>query len=115
MKSIARLCAAWGLHYGRLLRPPHATTEKRILARDVFVCQLSRALKAGHTVIAADESYCNERENREFSFHPAGSPFASFARPKGAGLGGRVCFVQAIGVNGFAGVPPDLVSGGGRR
>ena len=78
--------------------------------RDVFVCQLSRALKAGHTVIAADESYCNERENRGFSFHPAGSPFASFARPKGAGLGGRVCFVQAIGVNGFAGVPPDLVS-----
>jgi len=76
----------------------------------VFVCQLSRALKAGHTVIAADETYCNERENREFSFHLAGSPFASFARLKGTGLGGRVCFVQAIGVDGSAGVPPGLVS-----
>jgi hypothetical protein len=76
----------------------------------VFVRQLSRALKAGHTVISADESYCNERKNREFSFHPAGSPFASFARPKGAGLGGRVCFVQAIGVDSLSGVPPDLVS-----
>ena len=38
MKSIARLCAAWGLHYGRLLRPPHATTEKRILACATCSC-----------------------------------------------------------------------------
>ena len=43
IKSIARLCAAWGLNYGRLVRPPHATREKRILARATCSCASSAA------------------------------------------------------------------------
>ena len=107
-KTVARLCAAWGLEYGRLSRPPHAVAQKRILARDVAVRQLRRALLAGHAIFCADESYCNVRESREFSFYAAGAPFATFARATGTGLGNRVCFTHALGEAGLAGAPADL-------
>ena len=110
MKSLARLCAVWGLEYGRLLRPRQAMTPKRILARDVAVCQVRRALIEGHTIVCADESYCNVRENREYSIYVSGSPFATFARAQGAGLGNRVCFIHALGEAGLAGKPADTVA-----
>lgn len=108
LPAISRLCKAWGLAYGRLRRPPAAATPKRLLQRDVAVCQLRRALAEGHTVLSADESFCNERESREFSLHPVGAPFAAFARASGSGLGRRLCFIQALGLRGLAGVPADL-------
>lgn len=108
-RAISRLCAAWGLEYGRLRRPVAATTPKRILQRDVAICQVQRAIEAGHILLAADESYCNASKSHEDSFHIAGSPFATFARAGGAGLGERLCFIQAVGVLGLCGVPEDLV------
>ena len=108
-KTISRLCAAWGLEYGRLRRPPAAMTPKRQLQRDVAVCQVRRAIESGHILLAADESYCNAAKSHEDSFHIVGSPFATFARATGAGLGERLCFIQAVGVLGLCGVPEDLV------
>jgi hypothetical protein len=107
LSTVSRLCTAWGLQYGRLRRPPAAVTQKRILQRDVVVCQLRLALASGHTVLSADESYCNASQSHQDSFHVAGSPFAAFARARGSGLGERLCFIQAVGVLGLCGVPSD--------
>ena len=108
-RTVSRLCAAWGLEYGRLRRPAAALTPKRRLQRDVAICQVRLAIAAGHTLLAADESFCNSSKAHEDSFHIAGSPFASFARARsGRGLGERLCFIQAVGEQGLCGVPEDL-------
>ena len=107
-KAISRLCAAWGLEYGRLRRPEAAVSRKRILQRDVAICQVRQAIAAEHVLLSADESYCNSSRAHEDSFYIAGSPFATFARARGSGLGARLCFIQAVGVHGLAGVPQDL-------
>lgn len=109
-KDLSRLCQAWGLEYGRLRRPSSAVTPKRSLQRDVALCQLRRAITGKHLIYAADESYANANHTFEDSFHIAGSPFATFARAKGCGLGERLCFIQAVGMNGLAGMPDDLVA-----
>ena len=51
--SISRLCRVWGLEHGRLQRPRAATTDKRMLQRDVAVCQVRRAIVAGDVLLGA--------------------------------------------------------------
>lgn len=98
LPAIARLCKAWGLKYGRLHRPPAAATPKRLLQRDVAVCQLRRALAQGHVILSADESYCNERESREFQPAPNWRPLC------------HLCARQRL----WPGAAPLLHSGPGR-
>ena len=109
LNTVSRLIKAWGLEYSRLRRPPAAVTAKRVLQRDVAVCQLFELMQRRCYIVCADESYCNERENREYSLHPAKLPFATFARATGSGLGRRLCFIHAICEGGLAGMPDDLV------
>ena len=108
LTTLLRLTKAWGLSYERLVRPPHAFTAKRSLQRDVAVCQVFMRWQQGCYILSADESFCNVRENRDFSFVVSGSPFATFARAKGAGLGLRLCYIHALGRCGLAGIPDDL-------
>jgi len=109
-RTITRLCSEWGLEYGRLERPRHALTQKRLLARDVVLCQIRVAMMKGHIVCSADETFDNARTSLTHSFHPRGLPFSTFARATGAGLGGRLCLMHALTPLGLAGMPKDLAA-----
>ena len=70
-----------------------------------------QALLGGHVLLSADESFCYARQFRQFSLHPAVvSHLPPLPALLGAAPGNRLCLVHAVGADGLAVVPSDLVA-----
>ena len=91
----------WGYKYGKLGRTSlGANSVVRQIAKQIFIVQIDNAIKRNHAIIFSDESYINERLGAYMGYAPSEN-HVSASVPTHAGLGKRLCIVQALDIDGL--------------